>query len=196
MAVLNSTAAPDRSSAPKPVAGSAETTRLPLRTGREPTQIGTVSTCAESMRRGPRTVPGSLRTRFPVWPATGVRRWTSSTRRVLAGCAGVMQLAADEIHDGRFLAAAARYGHHLHHQFESIGIGQRPMIESRFSGWRHSSWKQFYFGLQDGTRLYCTTLKRIGKRPTTEHLGHPMVSRVNSWYWQITPNSACNAVRR
>ena len=41
------------------------TTNLPFRTGREPTHMGTVSTWAESIRRGPRIVPGNFRTRFP-----------------------------------------------------------------------------------------------------------------------------------
>ena len=68
------TATPARSSAPSPVAGSAEWTKSFLRTGREPTQIGTVSMWAISSRRGPRSVPGSLNTRLPHWPASGVSR--------------------------------------------------------------------------------------------------------------------------
>ena len=58
-AVLSTTATPERSSAPSPVLGSAERTTFPLRTGFEPTQIGTVSMWAISSRRAPRTVPGS-----------------------------------------------------------------------------------------------------------------------------------------
>jgi hypothetical protein len=46
--------------------------------------------------------------------------------------AAVMQLAADEIHDGRLVAAAARDGHHGHHELHSLSIGNCPMIDTRF----------------------------------------------------------------
>ena len=40
-----------------------------------------------------------------------------------------MQLAANEIHDGRFLAAAAGNRHHLHDERERFGVADR-IVES------------------------------------------------------------------
>ena len=65
-AVFRMTATPARSSAPRPVFGFAERIRSPCRCGWQPTQIGTVSKCADSIRRGARTVPGKERIRLPV----------------------------------------------------------------------------------------------------------------------------------
>jgi hypothetical protein len=39
------------------------------------------------------------------------------------GNTGLLQLAANVIHDGRFLAAATGNGHHFHDHFQSCGIG-------------------------------------------------------------------------
>ena len=43
----------------------------------------------------------------------------------LAAMPAAGSLRANEIHDGRFLAAAAGNRHHVHHQRERFGVGDR-----------------------------------------------------------------------
>ena len=91
----------------------------PFRLGREPTQMGTVSTWAESMRRGPRMVPGSFKNRLPTWPLMR-RAFVGVIGRESAGFdAGFGELRANEVHDGGFFAAAAGDGHHFHDHFRA-----------------------------------------------------------------------------
>ena len=84
-AVVSTTAQPERSSAPSPVAGLPLFTTLPLTTGLVPSQTGTVSMCAISKRRGPGTVPGSLTMRLPQLPFSGVLVCDLSNEITLAG---------------------------------------------------------------------------------------------------------------
>ncbi len=72
IAAANVTATPARLSAPKPVVGSADRTMRPVFLGLHPTQIGTVSMCAVSIRRGDLIVPGILTIKFPTSPLIGV----------------------------------------------------------------------------------------------------------------------------
>ena len=77
-AAESTTATPARSSAPRPVFGSALFINRPATTGLAPKQTGTVSMCAISSRRGPGIVPGSFTIKLPTFPLRGVRLWALS----------------------------------------------------------------------------------------------------------------------
>ena len=190
-AVDNTSATPERSSAPRAVVFSAGTIRLPRRTGLAPTHSGTVSIWAIISRRGPRCVPGRRQTRLPTSPPRGLRRWAWSDSIVPSGaptrrsCSVMNSTTFPSCPLGPEWPTVQEAAFQLDRgRAEVVVLGQRVLASS--SGW--GPWRVLIHGVQSRS----TASEALESFPDSRIIAQ--VSRMN-WRKDPTPLLAINPAK-
>ena len=104
------------------------TMRSPASTGLAPAHSGTVSRCAENIRRGSDGSPATSTMRLPVWVGTGMRRCGVVEADRLGGHAELAQGGDDLLADRALVAGGALDGEEAHQVGDrlvavDVGIG-------------------------------------------------------------------------